>query len=390
VSVEVETIRSVEVPTRFVHGPGAIARVGDLVSELGVTRPFVVTDKGVAAAGLADTALGYLQDAVLFDGVYANPDIELVGAASGAYRESGCDGLVALGGGSSMDTAKSVGVEVVHGGSIVEYEYGATPLTKRIPPLVAVPTTAGTGSEATLWAVITDPERKIKFNVGGTPLIGAHVALVDPELTLGLPPAITAATGMDALSHAIECYTCDYHQPFNDAVALLAIELVGRWLRVAYEDGGNLEARTNMAHAATLGGLAYGTESAGAAHAMSQSAGGVHECPHGALTARVLGPVCEYNAPAAPERYARVAQGLGIDVHGLATIEAAGAGVEEIYRLTDDVGIPTMEELGFSKDEIPMLAQIAFEDPQTVGNPREVDAAAYEEIYRNAFMRGKR
>jgi choline dehydrogenase len=237
--------------------------------------------------------------------------------------------------------------------------------------------------------VITDPERKIKFNVGGTPLIGAHVALIDPELMLGLPPAITAATGMDALSHAIECYTCDYHQPFNDAVALLAIELVGRWLRVAYEEGGNLEARTNMAHAATLGGLAYGTESAGAAHAMSQSAGGVHECPHGALTARVLGPVCEYNAPAAPELYARIAQGLGVDVHGVPTLDAALLGVEEVYRLTDDVGIPTMEELGFSEEEIPMLAQIAYEDPQTIGNPREVDVAGYEAIYRNAFSRGK-
>ncbi len=206
---------------------------------------------------------------------------------------------------------------------------------------------------------------------------------------LGLPPAITAATGMDALSHAIECYTCDYHQPFNDAVALLAIELVGRWLRVAYDDGGNLEARTNMAHAATLGGLAYGTESAGAAHAMSQSAGGVHECPHGALTARVLGPVCEYNAPAAPERYARIAQGLGVDVHGLSPLEAAVAGVDEVYRLTDDVGIPSMEELGFSEDEIPMLARIAFEDPQTIGNPREVDAAGYEDIYRKSFARVK-
>jgi choline dehydrogenase len=286
-----------------------------------------------------------------------------------------------------MDTAKAVGVEIVHGGSIVDYEYGATPITKRIPPLVAVPTTAGTGSEATLWAVITDPQRKIKFNVGGTPLIGAHAAVIDPELMLGLPPAITAATGMDALSHAIECYTCDYHQPFNDAVSLLAIELVGRWLRVAYEDGSNLEARTNMAHAATLGGLAYGTESAGAAHAMSQSAGGVHECPHGALTARVLGPVCEYNAPALPERYARVAQGLGVDVHALSAFEAAQAGVEEVYRLTEDVGIPSMVELGFSEDEIPMLAQIAYEDPQTIGNPREVDAAGYEEIYRRAFAR---
>src|SRR5438132_5300891 len=375
---------------RCVHGPGAIARVGEFLAELGVTRPLLVTDKGVVAAGLAETALEHLDNAVVFDDVYANPDIELVGRASALYRSSGCDGLVALGGGSSMDTAKSAGVEVVHGGSIVDYEYGASPLTKRIPPLVAVPTTAGTGSEATLWAVITDPERKIKFNVGGTPLIGAHVALIDPELTLGLPPAITAATGMDALSHAIECYTCDYHQPFNDAVALLAIELVGRWLRVAYEDGGNLEARTNMAHAATLGGLAYGTESAGAAHAMSQSAGGVHERPHGALTARVLGPVCEYNAPAAPERYARIGQGLGVDVRGGSSLDAALLGAAEAYRLTEDVGIPTMEELGFSEEEIPMLARIAYEDPQTIGNAREVDVAGYEEIYRNAFTRGKR
>jgi choline dehydrogenase len=123
---------------------------------------------------------------------------------------------------------------------------------------------------------------------------------------------------------------------------------------------------------------------------MSQSAGGVHECPHGALTARVLGPVCEYNAPAAPERYARIAQGLGVDVHGLSPLEAALAGVDEVYRLTDDVEIPSMEALGFSEDEIPMLSRIAHEDPQTIGNPREVDAAAYEDIYRNAFARARR
>jgi choline dehydrogenase len=145
-----------------------------------------------------------------------------------------------------------------------------------------------------------------------------------------------------------------------------------------------------MAHGATFGGMAYGTESAGAAHAMSQSAGGVHECPHGALTARVLGPVCEYNAAAAPERYARIAQALGVNTHGLSPLEAAEAGIEEIYRLTEDVGIPTMEELGFSENEIPMLARIAYEDPQTIGNPREVTVADYEEIYRNAFSRWKR
>jgi choline dehydrogenase len=389
-SVEVETVRAVEVPTRLVHGPGAITRLGAHIKEMGVKRPFLVTDKGVASIGLADEALEHLEGAVVFDEVQPNPDIELVGRASAAYREAGCDGLVALGGGSAMDTAKGVGVEIVHGGSIVEYEYGKTPLVRRIPPLVAVPTTAGTGSEVTLWAVITDHERKIKFNVGGTALIGAHVALIDPALMVGLPPMITAATGMDALSHGIECYTCDYHQPFTDSFALAAIEYVGQWLRVAYEDGGNLEARTFMAHGATFGGMAYGTESAGAAHAMSQSAGGVHECPHGALTARVLGPVCEYNAPAAPERYARIAQALGVTTVGLEPLEAAQAGIEELYRLTEDVGTPTMEELGFFEDEIPMLARIAYEDPQTIGNPREVGVSDYEEIYRNAFSRGKR
>jgi choline dehydrogenase len=385
--VEVDTVRAVTVPTRLVHGPGAVASLADECRALGITKPMLVTDPGVAAAGLVDRVLPHLNGVVVFDEVRPNPDIELVDRAAGVYRENGCDGLVGLGGGSSLDTAKSIGVVARHGGSIADYEWGRDPIEERIPPLVAIPTTAGTGSEVTLWAVITDHERQLKFNVGGTPLIGAHVALIDPELMLGLPPAVTAATGMDALSHAIECFTCDYHQPFNDAVALHAIELVGRWLRRAVEDGTDLEARTHMAHAATLGGMAYGTESAGAAHAMSQSAGGVHDCPHGALTARVLGPVCAYNVPAAPERYARIAQALGIETSGMDVLEAARAGVEEVYRLTDDVDIPTMEELGFSEDEIPMLARIAFEDPQTQGNAREVDVPAYEEIYRAAFVR---
>ena len=385
--VEVDTVRAVTVPTRLVHGPGAVASLADECRALGITKPMLVTDPGVAAAGLVDRVLPHLNGVVVFDEVRPNPDIELVDRAARVYRENGCDGLVGLGGGSSLDTAKSIGVVARHGGSIADYEWGRDPIEQRIPPLVAIPTTAGTGSEVTLWAVITDHERQLKFNVGGTPLIGAHVALIDPELMLGLPSAVTAATGMDALSHAIECFTCDYHQPFNDAVALHAIELVGRWLRRAVEDGTDLEARTHMAHAATLGGMAYGTESAGAAHAMSQSAGGVHDCPHGALTARVLGPVCAYNVPAAPERYARIAQALGIETSGMDVVEAARAGVEEVYRLTDDVDIPTMEELGFSEDEIPLLARIAFEDPQTQGNAREVDVPAYEEIYRAAFVR---
>src|SRR6266852_6428352 len=207
----------------------------------------------------------------------AIPGVELVDAGAAEYRTQGCDGLVAIGGGSSIDTAKGIGVVAAHDGSILDFEWGENPIAKRIPPMIAVPTTAGTGSEVTLWAVITDPKRKIKFNVGGTPNIAAGVAGIDPELTVKLPAAVTAGTGMDALAHAVECYTMTYHQPFTDAVALLAMEYVARYLRVAFSQGGNVEARYHMSGAAMLAGLAYGTDSAGAAHAMSQTAGGVHD-----------------------------------------------------------------------------------------------------------------
>jgi choline dehydrogenase len=388
-TADVELVRIIDTPTQLVHGPGALSRLADVVACLGVRRPLLVTDEGVLAAGIAGRVLDALGNPVVFADVRPNPDVELVDEAAALYAAEGCDGLIALGGGSPMDVAKAVGVVAEHGGSIAQYEWGHDPIERRIPPVVTVPTTSGTGSEVTLWAVITDRERRIKFNVGGTPLIAAHAAVIDPELTVGMPPAITAATGMDALAHAVECYTCDYHQFFNDAVALQAVELVAAWLERAVADGSDLDARTGMAYAATLGGLAYGTESAGAAHAMSQSAGGVHDCSHGALTARLLGPVSEFNAPASPERYARLARGLGADVAGLDPLEAALAGVRELDRLTDAVGIPTLPALGFSPDEVPMLARIAFEDPQTVGNPRAITGPAdYEEIWRAAFARG--
>jgi choline dehydrogenase len=255
--------------------------------------------------------------------------------------------------------------------------------------MIAVPTTAGTGSEVTLWAVITDPKRKIKFNVGGTPNIASWVALIDPELSVKLPGPVTAGTGMDALAHAVECYTMVYHQPFTDAVALLAMEYVARYLRVAFSQGENLQARYYMSAAAMLAGLSYGTDSAGAAHAMSQTAGGVHDAPHGALTARLLGPVMEYNHSGEPERFARMAQAFGLDTRNVSIWRAAEMAVEYVHQLTVDVEIPGMQELGFSEDEIPMLADKAFADPQTIGNPRDVNAAGYRKIYAQAFSLGK-
>src|SRR6202158_5943981 len=383
------TLRTYQSPTRLVQRLGAIKELGTEAGLLGMRRPLLVTDAGVKAAGLLDTALEALRgsdvEPVVFDKVKANPGVDLVDAGAAEYRAQGCDGLVAIGGGSSIDTAKGIAVVPVHAGSIVDYEWGHSPIRSRIPPMIAVPTTAGTGSEVTLWAVITDPKRKIKFNVGGTPDIASWVALIDPELTVKLPAGVTAGTGMDALAHAVECFTMVYHQPFTDAVALLALEYVARYLRVAFSPAQNLEARYHMSAAAMLAGLAYGTDSARAAHAMRQSAAAAHHAPHGALTARRLGPVMEYNHSGEPERFARMAAAFGLDTRGVSTFRAAAMAVEYVHQLTIDVEIPAMQQLGFGEDEIPMLADKAFADPQTIGNPRDVDAAAYRRIYQQAF-----
>jgi choline dehydrogenase len=376
------------------HGLGAVSGLADEVRALGMQRPLIVTDSGIVNAGLLERVTAPLAaanlDYEIFYDVVPNPPIALVNEGAALYERESCDGIIALGGGSPMDASKSIGVVANNGGSILDYEWAdPQPIKRRIPPTICIPTTAGTGSEVTLWAVITDPERKIKFNVGGTALIGSWVALIDPELVLDLPPGVTAGTGMDALAHAVECYTSAYAQPFPDSVALMAMEYVSQYLRVAFAQGHNVEARYKMSMGAMLGGMAYGTESAGAAHAMSQSAGGVHDVPHGALTARLLGPVMEFNYIGEPQKFARIAQGLGEDIRGLSVWRAAEKAVEAVMRLTEDVEIPTLQDLGFDEEEIPMLAKIAFEDPQTIGNPRDLTQENYVQIYKRTFELGR-
>lgn len=379
-------MQSWEQPTAVKHGIGCLEYLGDELMRLGVRKPLVVTDQGVKAAGLLDRVQAILDekgiDRAVFDRVKGNPPVELVGEGSQAYLDYGCDGLVAVGGGSSMDTAKAIGVEVAHGGCILDYEYGHKPIEKRIPPLVTIPTTAGTGSEVTLWAVITDPKRRIKFNVGGTPLIAPHVALIDPVLSATLPPNLTAWTGLDALSHAIECYTMTYAQPITDAVALLAIEYIGKYLRRAFACGQDMEARYKMAMAATLAGMAYGVDSAGAVHAMAQTFGGYIDVHHGYLTAVMLPVVMEYNWMGNPEKFARIAWAMGENVAGLRVEEAAKLAVKAVADLVNDLEVPPLSSTGVTEKDIPILAKMAFDDPQTVGNPRDLDLAAYEKMYR--------
>ena len=384
------TMQSFEVPTIIKHGIGIIKHAGDEIKNLGVTKALLVTDPGIYNAGMTKSVEESLTAAgieiVLFNQVEANPPVRVVNEGTKVYKENNCDGLVAVGGGSSMDTAKAIGVEVAHNGSVLEYEAadGKKPLENRIPPLTTIPTTAGTGSEVTQWAVITDEKREFKFNTGG-PLIAAHLTIIDPELHTSMPPHITAMTGIDALSHAIECYTMKYAQPVTDAVALMAIEYVANYARRAYADGADIEARYGMAQAAMLAGLSYGSESAGAAHAMAQTLGGIINVPHGQCVSWMLGPVMEFNWKGNPERFARVAQALGINTFQMTTEEAAKAAVNEIYALVEDLDIPSLEEQGVPEDMIPRLAEAAMTDPQTIGNPRDLTVQDYEWIYKRCY-----
>lgn len=383
-------LKSFEMPTVVVHGIGVIKQAGEQIKNLGVTRVLLVTDPGVQKVGLTAGVIKSLKesdvDVVVYDQVEPNPSIHTVAKGTAMYVAEGCDGLVAVGGGSSMDTAKAIGVEVVHGKPVLNYEAapGKKPLAKRIPPLTTIPTTAGTGSEVTQWAVITDPAREFKFNTGG-PLIAAHLTIIDPELHVSMPAHITAGTGIDALSHAIECYTCHYAQPMTDAVALLAMEYVAKYLRRAVSNGQDIEARYGMAKAAMLAGLSYGSESAGAAHAMAQTLGGIIPVAHGPCVAAMLGPVMEYNWMSEPEKFARIAQALGVNIHGMTQEEAAKAAVREVYRLVKDVQIPTLEKQGVPAEMIPRLAEEAYRDPQTIGNPRDINVKGYEWVYRRCF-----
>ena len=383
-------LRSFEVPTVVKHAPGALECLADQVKALGVKRPMLVTDQGLVKVGLVERATGMLQagqvDFVLFDGVIANPPIKLVDDAAALYKAEKCDGLIGFGGGSPMDTAKAIGVVAENGGSILNYEWAdPQPIRKRIPPLITVPTTAGTGSEVTLWSVITDPDRHIKYNAGGTGLIAPYVALIDPLIMLDMPAHITASTGLDALTHAIECYTCAYAQPWPDAVALWAIETLAQWLPIAFAQGHNVEARYKVAMAAMLAGMSYGTESAGAVHAMSQTAGGFYDLPHGVLTAAMLPPVMAYNYLGEPVKYARIAQAMGVNTWGMTVFEAAEAAVDAVTAFVRTLEIPSLAELGVKEADIPMLVDFAYNDPQTIGNPRDLTRTSYEQIYRSCF-----
>jgi len=363
---------SFQLPTRIEFGHGVTSSVGDEAKGLGGTRVLVVTDPGVVAAGLVEPVLDRLNEVrlatVVFDDVAPNPRDTSVDSGAKLAVSEGCDVIVAVGGGSPMDTAKAIGVVATHGGRVQDYE-GLGLVQKPITPLIAIPTTSGTGSEVTFWAVITDTERSFKMSVG-SPLCAASVALVDPDLTAGLPASVTAYTGVDALTHAVEGYTSTLAQPLSDSLAVSAIRLIAKSLRKAYANGANLDARYDMSLASLLAGVAFGNSDIAGVHCMGEAIGGLYDTPHGIAMAIYLPVVAEFSCIAVPEKYAVVAEALGEDVSGLSQFEAAKRAAVAIRKLTDDLGIPSASQAGVRREDFPRLAHAASINVSVESNPR--------------------
>jgi len=358
------------------------------IRKQGFRKALIVTDAGLAKAGVAARIAGLLAmqdiDSVVFDGAKPNPSIDNVEKGLVALKAGQCDFIVSLGGGSPHDCAKGIALCATNGGHIRDYE-GVDRSAKPQLPLVAINTTAGTASEMTRFCIITDESRHVKMAIvdrNVTPLLSVN----DPALMVAMPKGLTAATGMDALTHAVEAYVSTAATPITDACAIKAIELISANLRQAVGDGADLQARESMAYAQFLAGMAFNNASLGFVHAMAHQLGGFYDLPHGVCNAVLLPHVQSFNALVCPQRLSDVAKALGADIHGMSAEEGAQAAIAAIRSLAKDVEIPAgLRELGAKLQDIPILATNALKDACGLTNPRAADQRQIEEIFRNAF-----
>lgn len=378
--------------TMVEYGVGAALTLGERVKELGGTKALIVTDSGLISTGLIDKIEKILSDAGIpsarFSDVKGNPLVGSVAAGVKAFKDNGCDITVAVGGGSPMDVAKAINIVEANGGDILDYEVTRegqkNPLTSRKKPLITVPTTSGTGSEVTIWSVLTDPARDMKASFGH-PWYAPELCLADPELTVSVPPALTAAQGMDALTHAIEAYTSIAPMPQTDALALYAIKLMAGSLRMAVANGTDMKARDDMLMGSLMAGMSFNSAPVGCVHALAHTLGGFYDTPHGVANAIMLPYVMEYNATACPERFADVAEAMGECLDGLSVTEKADRAVAAVKRLSKDVGIPNLQGVGCKKADIPKLAELAFNDMNHNGNIKKMTVEKMVELYEAAY-----
>jgi len=369
-------------PTAVVFGPGVVSGLGGIVRDrLRASRPLLVTDKGVGAAGITPKVIAQSSPVFVFDDVEQNPKHKTVDRGGEMARQVKPDLVIGLGGGSALDAAKAIALLATNPGVIEDYEgrekYQTAPL-----PVLAIPTTCGTGSEVTWVSIITHTGRQIKMSIKG-PLMYPAVAVVDPDLLVTLPPPLIASTGLDALTHAVEAYTAKAASAITDMLALEALRLIFDSLPEAYQDiRKNVEARENLMLGSLMAGMAFGNSDVGAVHCLAESVGSLYDTPHGVANAVFLPLVMEFNLEAAEAKYARIASVAGIEA--ASRREAAHLLIARIREISRDLSVPPFQELNIPESDLPIIAQKSFANNSNPSNPREATAADYLDILRRA------
>lgn len=374
-------------PVPIAYGPGRLREMADNCRRAGMTRPLIVTDRGSASLPFLDDLRGYLAagglESALFSGISPNPRDTEIAAGRAQYRAGGHDGIIAIGGGSGMDGGKAIALTAANEVDLWAFEFEqGSPDVAGFPPLITIPTTAGTGAETESTAMITDTGKAMKWCVWH-PALKPSLALLDPEITLGLPPHLTAWTGADALVHAIEAYSVPGFHPLCDGLALEALRLIARWLPVAVAEPDNMEARGAMLAGSCLAGVAF-MKGLGLVHAISHMVGAEHDTQHGLTNAVLLPAVLRFNAPALEGRIVPMAQAVGLDDTSFDAFHGW------VCAVLDRIGIPkTLAEIGVPEDGAARIAQKALRDSAAATNPRAASASEVETILRAAWRTGR-
>ncbi len=378
------------VPSVNFMGPGCLKVVGERAKMLGGKKVLIVTDKFLRNQenGAVEQTVKYLEEAgleiAIYDGTEPNPKDTNVAEGLKVFKEENCDMIVTVGGGSPHDCGKGIGIAATHEGDLYNYA-GIETLTNALPPILAVNTTAGTASEVTRHCVITNTKTKVKYVIvswRNLPLVSFN----DPELMIGKPAGLTAATGMDALTHAVEAYVSKDANPVTDASAIQSIKLIANNLRQAVAMGDNIEARTNMSYASLLAGMAFNNGNLGYVHAMAHQLGGLYDMPHGVANAMLLPHVCKYNVISNPQKFADIAEFMGEKIDGLSVHEAAQKAIDAMFRLSKDIGIPTsLKEKGIKEEDFEYMAEMALKDGNAFSNPRKGNEKDIVNIFKSAY-----
>lgn len=384
---EVIAMRKFVAP-ELIFGVGSSLLAGQYAENFGVNKALIVTDPGIVSCSWVTDVQNSLHKAgvevVLFSEVSENPrDVEVMKGAE-LYMENGCDCIVAVGGGSPIDCAKGIGIVTTNNAHILSFE-GVDMVEVPGPPLICIPTTAGSSADVSQFAIITDTKRDVKIGIVSKAMV-PDAALIDPKLTTTMNRSLTAATGMDALTHAMEAYVSNANSALTDLLALDAIKLVSGYLVKAINDPENIELRGYVMLGSMQAGLAFSNAILGAVHAMAHSLGGHLDLPHGECNAILLPYVIRVNFFSAVERYRCVAEALGIDIAGKSSAEVCDLLVQSVIKLRNEAGMTkSLKDFGLTKDDIPKLAELALKDACMVTNPVELTQEDVEKIYEAAF-----